>query len=127
VRWIVFVDDDEDLLEAMSEILHWAKLANCMVARSLAELERQGDKVLACELAILDINLGPGVPSGIDVFHWLRKRGFTRDIVFLTGHAGDDPLVSAAAKLSGTRIYRKPIGMDELGRLIEHDAHPAPH
>jgi FixJ family two-component response regulator len=127
VRRVVFVDDDEDLLEAMREILHCSALAECVAVRSLAELERKREQVLACDLAILDINLGPGVPSGIEVFHWLRNRGFTGDIVFLTGHAADDPLVSAAAKLGSTRIYKKPIGMEELGGLIgraPHAAHP---
>ena len=54
MRCIVFVDDDEDLLEAMREILQCAKLADCVAARSLATADDlicvAGSFFLAAEL-----------------------------------------------------------------------------
>jgi DNA-binding response OmpR family regulator len=128
MRRVLFVDDDPDLGEAMRDILQYSGLATCVVARSLDELAQQRDQVLACTLAILDVNLGDGEPSGVDVFHWLRQRHFAGDIVFLTGHAADDPLVMAALELGAGRICKKPIGMDELVHMVQHspEAHPPP-
>jgi hypothetical protein len=43
-------------------------------------------KVLNCTLAILDVNLGAGNPSGVDAYRWLKQERFVGRVVFLTGH-----------------------------------------
>jgi FixJ family two-component response regulator len=118
MRPVIFVDDDQDLLDAMREFLELAKLATCVVAGSLDELKQQRQQALDCALAILDINLGDGAPSGVDVFHWLRTQGFASEVVFLTGHAADHPLVVEATRLGPCRILSKPIEIEELQGLI---------
>jgi FixJ family two-component response regulator len=119
MRRVVFVDDDEDLLEVFREVLGYSGLASCVVARSLAELVQQRDLVLASNLAIIDVNLGQDLPSGVDVFRWLKSERFAGDIVFLTGHAADHPLVIAAAQVGARGIFNKPIEMEELARLVK--------
>ena len=122
MRDVVFVDDDQDLLEATRDVLQYSGLARrVVVARSLAELMDQREEALVCTLAILDINLGKDVPNGMDVFHWLRRERFAGEIVFLTGHAADNPLVTAAMQLGAQRIYIKPIEMAELAGLVQGD------
>lgn len=117
---IIIVDDDSDLLYLLRELLGLLGVAHCHTYRSLAELERAGDSVLDGELAILDVNLGQGQPSGIDAYRWLRERGFAGRVVFLTGHAKSHPLVAEAARLPGTHVLEKPVGMDKLVTLVEN-------
>jgi FixJ family two-component response regulator len=70
-------------------------------------------------LAILDINLGEGQPSGLDAYHWLRESGFEGKIVFLTGHARSHPLVSQARQAGKVVILEKPTTMERLLSMLE--------
>ena len=58
-------------------------------------------EVLAARLAFLDINLGAGQPSGLEVQRWLAAKGFTGKTVFMTGHGDGHPLVAKAQQLEG--------------------------
>jgi FixJ family two-component response regulator len=119
VSRVLLVDDDEDLVATMSELLSGAGANSCVVARSLGEVQRQGSEALACEVAIVDVNLGNGQPSGLDVHRWLREQGFGGRTVFLTGHAQSHPLVVAAARLGGVIVLAKPIRTEELLRITQ--------
>lgn len=115
---VIVLDDDDDLLVTMCELVELLTGRTCVAARSLAELEaRQGD-ALACADAILDINLGPAQPSGLDVYAWLEQHRFAGRISFLTGHARSHPLVARAARLDGVDVYQKPIATEELRRIL---------
>jgi DNA-binding NtrC family response regulator len=122
VQGVLFVDDDQDLLDAIEEILELSGLAACVTARSLAEVESKREEALRCSLAFVDINLGTGTPTGIDVFRWLESKGFMGNIFFLTGHAADEPLVVQASSLGKRRVLSKPITLGELERLIHENA-----
>src|SRR5512146_2673778 len=95
-RWIFVLDDDQDLREALIDLLAYLDTF-CIALPSVEAMIAARDEVLACGLAILDVNLGEGRPSGIDAHLWLRERGFTGRIVFLTGHAPSHPEVARAA------------------------------
>jgi FixJ family two-component response regulator len=115
---VIVLDDDDDLLVTLCELVQLLTGRTCVAAHSLAELEaRQGD-ALACTDAILDINLGPAQPSGLDVYAWLKKHRFAGHISFLTGHARSHPLVARAARLDGVAVYQKPIAVEELRRIL---------
>src|SRR5262249_26305927 len=97
---VLVLDDDDDLVDAGWDVLiddGW----ECLGAHSVAELQGLGSRAIACQLAILDINLGVGVSSGVDAYRWLRERQFGGRIVFLTGHARSHPLVAEASSLDG--------------------------
>jgi DNA-binding response OmpR family regulator len=113
---ILLVDDDEDLRDALSDLLALRGHGTCLGVGSLADARAQAARVLACSLAILDINLGEGAPSGVDVHRWLVEVGFSGRIVFLTGYGSDDPRVRDATRL-GLQILTKPIGVDRLYAL----------
>lgn len=115
---VLVVDDDEDLCAVMQDMFETLGVRRVVTAGSLREVEERRDQALACELAILDINLGSGQPSGIDVYEWLEREGFAGRIVFLTGHASDDPRVKAVASLVGSEIASKPISVAEVRELI---------
>jgi len=114
---ILILDDDDDLRESVADALGIFGGA-CLALPSVAAMVDARQAVLACQVAILDVNLGPGLPSGIDAFQWLREQAFGGDIVFLTGHAPSHPMVEGALKL-GARVLRKPISTTELRDLAQ--------
>jgi FixJ family two-component response regulator len=114
---ILFVDDDADLRELVCEVFASIGLSRCMPASSLAEVEAHATDALACSLAIVDINLGSGAPSGLDVYRWLQRALFRGRTVFLTGHGADDPQVMEASQLGSVEILSKPIGIERLATL----------
>ncbi|HEY0253540.1 MAG TPA: response regulator, partial [Kofleriaceae bacterium] len=101
------MDDDEDLLQMLENLFSRAKVPH-VCASSLAEVKALGDVLPTLDTALLDINLGVGQPSGVDIAHWLRENGYAPRIIFITGHAPDHPLVKRAAGESG-RVLEKPI------------------
>jgi DNA-binding NtrC family response regulator len=119
---VLFVDDDFDLRELMEMTLVRAGARRVVTAGSLFEVQEQRDAVLACQLAILDINLGIDQPNGVEVHHWLGREGFVGKIVFLTGHAANDPQVKQAASVAGSQIASKPLSVAQVRGLIEAPA-----
>jgi FixJ family two-component response regulator len=115
---VLLIDNDQDLLEALGDLIALVSGQPCLALRSLGELVDAATRALECELAIVDINLDPGAPSGIDVYAWLRSQRFSGRIVFLTGHAQGHPLVQRACQLGHARVFRKPIELVELNALI---------
>jgi DNA-binding NtrC family response regulator len=118
---VVILDDDDDVRESVADLLE--STASCRVhkAESVAELVRLDRTALACRVAILDINLGPSVPSGVDALRWLTDHRFAGRVIFLTGHARGLPLVEEAYRM-GVEVLSKPLGIDQLVALIEGDA-----
>jgi FixJ family two-component response regulator len=115
---VLLLDDDDDLREALGDLVPLLTGQRCLALASLAELIAHRDEVMACSLAILDINLGPGQPSGLDAYAWLTSERFGGRVTFLTGHARSHPLVARAATLGGARVYQKPIDIHELRELL---------
>jgi FixJ family two-component response regulator len=113
------VEDDDDLREVVVELVTVFLDRRCVGVGSYEELVALGEKALRCGVAILDINLGPHRRSGIDAYAWLRDRGYTGRIVFLTGHAGTHPLVVEAKRIGDAEIYSKPIDPDRLRSIVE--------
>src|SRR5687767_5197554 len=93
---IVFLDDSQDLRELMPVLLELALGVECMCFGHLMEFEEHSEEVLRSRVAILDINLGPNVPDGVDAFNWLMDHGFQGKILFFTGHARTNPLIAQA-------------------------------
>ena len=94
--FVLFVEDNDDLRELFVELVPFVLERQCVGVDSYDALVALGDEALRCGVAILDINLGPNRPSGIDAYAWLRRSGYTGRIVFLTGHASSHPLVVEA-------------------------------
>src|SRR5579862_5380074 len=78
---------------------------NCAWSSDVCSSDLHREEALGSRLAILDVNLGPGCPSGLDAHSWLAAEHFSGRIVFLTGHAQSYPLVERAGALAdGARI-----------------------
>jgi FixJ family two-component response regulator len=102
------LDDDPDLLEALADLLA-TRGCRCLLAQSVAELKALGTAALEADVAVLDINLGPGLPTGIDAYDWLLSQNFRGRLLFLTGHAHAHPLVARAEKLRHASVLDKPM------------------
>jgi FixJ family two-component response regulator len=109
----LLLDDDADLLEAIAELLQMSK-CRCVLARSVEELKGLGPRALEADVALLDINLGPGQPSGIDAYDWLLSEGFKGRLLFFTGHAHGDPMVARAARRKRAQVLVKPMDASTL-------------
>jgi DNA-binding NtrC family response regulator len=116
---VLFLDDNEDLRELMPILLKTALGLDCICFGNLAEIQRRQQEALEAKLAILDINLGPFVPDGIDAFHWLKAHGFRGKVLFLTGHARNNPLVESA-EIDGAKLLEKPLRPDQLVAYVAH-------
>ena len=97
---VLLLDDDDDLLATLSELVRLLTNGPCLAVSSLSALIARRDEALACTRAILDINLGPGQPSGLDAYAWLKRERFAGSIVFLTGQARSHPLVGGSSARS---------------------------
>jgi FixJ family two-component response regulator len=120
VERVLVLEDDEDLRTLLCELLVASGAKACVSVGSVEAMVQQKDQVLGCELALLDVNLGAGVPSGLDAYHWLRENGFGGRIVFLTGHARSHPLVRKAYDLTQARILSKPVDAKVLMALVRN-------
>ena len=118
---IFFLDDDVDLRETMTELLQ-ALAHEVVSAHDLAEMVALDQTVLACHLAILDVNLGEAAKSGLDALEWLEERRYAGSVAFLTGHAQAWPAVREAVRRStgeAVRVLEKPITFEQLRRLLD--------
>jgi FixJ family two-component response regulator len=116
---VLFLDDDDDLRATFTDLVRTIFARECLGVGSQRDLVALGERALHCGVAILDINLGPLVPSGIDCYGWLRKHGFDGRIVFLTGHAASHPLVVEARRLGDAEVVGKPVSLETLTSLLE--------
>ena len=120
-QFVLFLEDNEDLRELVVELVTVVFERRCMGVGSYEELVALGEEALGCSVAILDINLGPNQRSGLDAYAWLRDKGYTGRIVFLTGHASTHPLVVEAKRMGEAEIFSKPIDPDRLRSIIERE------
>lgn len=118
---VLLVDDDEDVLDAIGDLIALVTKRRVRTAHSLAEVERLNGELGRFGVALIDVNLGAGTESGIDVVRWLRSRHFAGRVAFLTGHAVDSPLVRQA-RATGVEMFSKPLGVDSLRALVERTA-----
>jgi FixJ family two-component response regulator len=115
---VTVVDDDEDLRDAVLGLVTMLMHGPGLALPGLAGMIANEAAVLHSKLVILDINLGPGKPSGVEAFRWLKSRSFGGHIVFLTGHARSQPLVVEACAVGEAKVYQKPIGIADLRAIV---------
>jgi FixJ family two-component response regulator len=117
-RSILLLDDDDDLRNVLRELFSTYD-AGCLAVSSLDELIASKGHALSCKVALLDVNLGAGRPSGVDAYRWLREHSFAGQIVFLTAHARTYPSVAKAYSL-GVKVLEKPVAVPDLLKLLDH-------
>ncbi|HMF40025.1 MAG TPA: response regulator [Polyangia bacterium] len=116
---VLFLDDDDDLRATFADLVRTIFARECHGLASHRDLIALGERALRCGVAILDINLGPEAPNGLESYIWLRKHGFEGRIVFLTGHAASHPLVVEARRLGDAEVVSKPVSLDRLTTMLD--------
>ena len=118
MRRIIILDDDEDLRQLLAELVEEIGCTCAVCAGTVGDLQRHAAEALSCDMALLDVNLGPGVPSGVDAYGWLRQQGFRGEIIFFTGHARSYPLLTEALAAPNVRLMAKPVDYEALEALL---------
>ena len=101
---VIFVDDDENLREALRELMLSVGLDAIGFASTRDLLEAELPDRPGCLVA--DVRM-PGV-SGLDLQHRLAESGDAKPIVFLTAH-GDIPMSVQAMKAGAVDFLTKPV------------------
>jgi len=118
---VLIVDDDEDVRDAIRELLLSVGLDALCYASTRELLGSPALEQTAC--IILDVRM-PGL-SGLDLQQRLAAGGITKPIVFLTGH-GDIPMSVQAMKAGAVDFLTKPFRdqtlIDAVISGIERDA-----
>lgn len=122
---VLFVDDDGDLREMVVDLLTRMGVA-CNCVATFAEVQELVEAGIYFQLAILDINLGAGQPSGVDVYRWLRRRNFDGRVAFLTGHGRAHPLVADALHSGDATVHDKPMTVTAFRTMVGMESHHAP-
>lgn len=114
---VLLLEDNDDLRMMMRELFESCE-ARCVGVGSVQELKNLGaSQPLSFDLAILDVNLGPGQPSGVDAYRWLLGQSFSGRILFMTGHGRSLACVADAHAL-GVKVLQKPVSVDDLIGLL---------
>ncbi|MGE0634188.1 MAG: response regulator [Pseudobdellovibrionaceae bacterium] len=116
---VLIVDDCEDMLEIEKIFIERYCGSEAIAARSFDELKKLGDKILDCKLAFLDLNFGESEPTGIEIYHWLKKKGFANPIFFLTGNGANSDLAVEVEQLGEGTLLTKPIVPALFTKLVE--------
>lgn len=113
---MLLLDDDPDLRAALCDFVELMAARQCLAVGSFDELVAAEKDALACSVGLLDVNLGPAQPTGIDAYRWLVSRGFPGRLYFFTGHARVHPLLAEIEKLGAVEVLPKPL---DTARLME--------
>ena len=116
---VLLLEDDADLRESLEIALQVAGVREVLSVARLKDLRALGEAALSCTSAVLDVNLGPRQPTGVEAAAWLRDNGFKGRIIFLTGHAGAYPQVREACERPNTVLAEKPASLGQIMKLID--------
>lgn len=117
VASIMFLEDNAELREVLSEVTKSELGEEALSYSRLEDLKNHRDEVLQTKIAIIDINLGSEEPTGVEAFRWLKSQGYSGKICFLTGHVGAHPMVQEASEV-GVEIWSKPMFASKLCEAI---------
>lgn len=115
---VLFLDDDKNLCHLMAELLEENPDIHVETVNSFEEFQALGPGIGKFDTIFLDFNLGPGVPTGLDAYNWLKTQHFEKKIVFFTGHAQAYPLVRDAGKSRNVFVLEKPAPIHSIEKFV---------
>jgi DNA-binding NtrC family response regulator len=118
MKRVLLLDDDVDLCEVMVEMTLELGASACMAVNSLAELKKLSKIKNRFDLIFIDMSLGFGEPSGIEVYEWLRHIGYTGEVAFFSGHDRTHPMIQMAMEYPNVSLLEKPPSSSELEALL---------
>ena len=111
---VLLLEDDDDLREVLHQAFLMSGVHVVQPFRQVQELVSLGRAALECGCAVLDVNLGPDVATGLDAYDWLRRAGYKGRVIFLTGHASSYPRLRQVSEHPGTFLVEKPTSIPSL-------------
>jgi signal transduction histidine kinase/HD-like signal output (HDOD) protein/CheY-like chemotaxis protein len=111
---ILIVDDEESLVELLSEFLNYEGLNNISTAKN-GEQAIDLIKTSKYDLIITDIRM-PKV-SGIELYYWLKKEKKDVDIIFVTAEVNSEEL-NKIINNDRIPVLQKPFSLMEFTGLI---------
>jgi CheY-like chemotaxis protein len=69
MKTVLFVDDSRDICEVIEAMCQSLPEVECVCVTSMSAVQERAAEVLRTSLPILDVNLGPGKPSGVELPH----------------------------------------------------------
>jgi FixJ family two-component response regulator len=111
---VFIVDDDESILEGLSNLLEAVGINAKCYANAERFSSHWSDAMAGCLL--LDARL-PGM-SGVEFQERMRKAGARIPIIFMTAH-GDIPMVRKVMKAGAMEFLTKPFQKEELLHAVE--------
>ncbi len=115
---VLFLDDDKDLCYVIEQLFYTVPGISCTSIHSVEDLKKLIPGT-TFDIAILDINLGPDLPTGLDAYTYLIEKQFKGKIVFFTGHGKTHPLTQAALKFPNTMVLEKPASVESILAILE--------
>lgn len=105
---VLLLDDDPDICNLMRETFEGFRVQDVTICNSYQEVVDLQEKILGYDIVFLDVNLGLGHKTGVDVFNWMTEQGFQKRVIFFTGHARSYPLLVDALNRPNVGLLEKP-------------------
>lgn len=113
---LLIVDDQESVINGLLDGIDWSGLSvdqvltasNALEAKNI--FERESVDIVLCDIEM-------PVESGIDLFHWVRKKGYSPYFVFLTSHA-EFSYAQEALRLGAAEYIVQPAPYSEIARVV---------
>lgn len=115
----MLLDDDDDLRTTLADVLRETCQFDCVAVRDVPSMIAEADRVLGCSVALIDVNLGEGAPSGLDAYQWLARHQFAGRVVFLTGHAVTHAAIRDLIETGVASVLQKPASVSRLRAVLE--------
>lgn len=115
---VLLLDDDPDMCALMRETFEGFRVEDVTLCNSYQEVVDLGEKILGYDLVFLDVNLGLGHKTGVDVFNWMTQIGFKNRVVFFTGHARSYPLLVDALRRPRVGLLEKPASVAMIKKAL---------
>ena len=120
MKSVLILDDDIDLSEILELTIKHLGVTLCKVIHSYKEiLELNKVELTRFDICLLDVNLGPGQPNGLEVYKHLKQVNYPGEIYFFTGHGKSDSRLQVLTNFSLTHILEKPVSIETLNNIIQ--------
>jgi len=116
---VFLLEDDLQQMLMIEMVLTLLCKQECLCAGSFSAMVQLGPDLFKCDLALLDVNLGPHQPSGLDAYSWLRQNGFAGRVCFATGHARSHPEISRLLEAREVSVLEKPFDVQQLREVLD--------
>ncbi len=114
----LLLDDDPDMCSLMQETFEGFSVTDVTICNSYEEVIELGEKILIYDIVFLDVNLGLGQKTGVDVFNWMSQLGFQNRVIFFTGHARSYPILVDALKRPHVALLEKPATIAMIKKVL---------